>query len=140
MKYIGALLALASLGLMNPALANSSWAGISGHVIDLRSGHPIADARVLLYRSTSVTNDRYQVMYLRTNGNGFYSKMPLEPGRYVVMVRVPGRTDGCAVDDLIGGEVARVNVRVGYDRLTCSGPRIHPGMVNPNGGGDLYII
>lgn len=52
----------------------------------------------------------------------------------------PGQVEGCAVDDVIGGQMARVTVKVGYKNLTCSGPRYHPAMVDPNGGGDLYII
>lgn len=106
---------------------------------DLQSGRPIANASVLLYRVTGVENWRYHVMRLTANARGFFAKLPLEPGRYVVMARVAGRTDGCAVEDVIGGEMSRVNVKVGYPALTCSGPRYHPAVVNPNSGGDLYI-
>jgi hypothetical protein len=78
-------------------------------------------------------------MVVRTNSRGFYSKLPLEPGRYVVMARVPGRVQGCAINDVIGGEIARTNINVGYKDVTCSGPRMHPEIVNPDAVGDLYI-
>ncbi|MHB8433187.1 MAG: hypothetical protein ACYC8W_06550 [Candidatus Tyrphobacter sp.] len=57
----------------------------------------------------------------------------------VVMARVPGRVQGCAINDVIGGEIARTNIRVGYKDVTCSGPRTHPEIVNPDAVGDLYI-
>ncbi|MGH7737513.1 MAG: hypothetical protein ACREMP_06560 [Candidatus Tyrphobacter sp.] len=53
--------------------------------------------------------------------------------------RIPGLTNGCAVDDVIGGKTARVHVKVGYSSITCSGPRRLPAMADPNGSGDLYI-
>ncbi len=139
MKYFTMLLALAGL-VIAPAIAADQWGGISGRVTDLQTGQPITQASILLYRATNVENGRYQLVRLQTDSRGFFSKLPLEPGRYVVMARVPGQIEGCAVDDIIGGEVSHVRIDVGYKTLTCTGPRFHPALVNPNGGGDLYII
>ncbi|HEY9084774.1 MAG TPA: carboxypeptidase-like regulatory domain-containing protein [Candidatus Tyrphobacter sp.] len=138
MKKIGTLLALASL-LAAPAIA-AQWGGLSGRVTDLQTGQPIANANILLYRASNNWNGPYHLMRLTTNARGFFVKMPLEPGRYVVMARVPGRMEGCAIDDILSSENVRVSIKVGYKTLTCSGPRVHPAIVNPNGGGDLYII
>jgi hypothetical protein len=139
MKYLVAILAFAGI-LVAPAVADS-WGGLSGHITDLRTGQPIARATILFYRSTGVTaNKPFRLMQMTTNEHGFFSKMPLEPGRYVLMARVPGRVQGCAIDDVIGSETTRVHIVMGYDAVTCSGPRYHPALVNPNSGGDLYII
>ncbi|MGH7736646.1 MAG: carboxypeptidase-like regulatory domain-containing protein [Candidatus Tyrphobacter sp.] len=137
MKQFAFFAAIVGL-LVAPAFARD-YGGISGVVTDLHTGRPMANVRVLLYRATGTRPGEYAVMYLHTDRRGFFSKMPLQQGRYVVMTRIPGFVDGCAIDDIIGGETARVHVRVGYDAITCSGPRNHPAMINPNGGGDLYI-
>lgn len=137
MKQLAFFLALLGLTAV-PAIA-TDWGGISGHVIDVQSGQPIANADVLLYRTTGVTQNRYDVMHLRTNARGFFSKVSLQQGLYVVLARVPGRVQGCAVDNIVGDEMARVTVKVGYKALLCSGPRYAAAMVNPNAGGDLHI-
>jgi hypothetical protein len=137
MKHLAFVLTL--LGLAAAPSAAAGWGGLSGHVVSVRGNRPVANVEVVLYRVTGVTNGHYRVMRVRTNARGFFSKMPLQPGRYVVLSRIPGVVDGCAVDDVIGSETTRVAVRVGYKTLTCSGPRIDPAMINPNAGGDLYI-
>lgn len=131
------MLALAGL-LAAPAFA-AEWGGITGRVTDLQTGLPISNAPILLYRATAVGNGPYQLMRVWTNDRGFFAKLPLEPGRYVVMARVPGRTQGCAIDDIIAGETAHVNIKIGYAMVTCSGPRVHPEVINPGASGDLYI-
>ena len=137
MRLVGISLALCGL-LAVPAMA-ADWGSISGHVTDLHTGQPMANARLTLYRTSQNPNGPYQLMHVTTNGRGYFVKMPLEPGRYVLLADVPGRTRGCVIEDLIGRENVRVNIRVGYDTLTCSGPRVHTAMANRNIGGDLYI-
>ncbi len=80
------------------------------------------------------------IKLLPVNGRGFFSDITLEPGRYVVMARVPGKVEGCAVDDVIGGEVAHVKIKIGNDTVMCSGPRVHPALVDPNATADVYRI
>jgi hypothetical protein len=132
------ILALAGSAL-SPAMGMSYWGGISGHVVDVNTHAPIGNSDVIVYRATGVRNYDFRIMHLRANARGFFAKMPLEPGRYVILARMPGRMEGCAVDDVIAGQMSRVTVKVGYKALTCSGPRIDPAIVNANAGGDLYI-
>ena len=56
------------------------------------------------------------------------------------MARFPGKVEGCAVDDVMGGEVARMRIEIGHDSIMCSGPRIHPALVDPNATADVYRI
>jgi hypothetical protein len=138
MRQILFILALAGSTLAQ-ATASSPWGAISGHVVDANTHAPVGNVELIVYRTTGVRNYDFEIMHLRANASGFFVKMPLEPGRYVVLARVPGRVEGCAVDDIIAGEMSRVTVKTGYRSLTCSGPRIDPALVNPNAGGDLYI-
>jgi len=40
----------------------------------------------------------------------------------------------------MSGEVARVRIEMGHDALMCSGPRVHPALVDPNASADVYRI
>ena len=76
-------------------------------------------------------------MTLQSNARGFFSDVAtLEPGRYVIMARLPGKVEGCAVDDVIGGEVVRLRIQIGHDAIMCTGPRVHPALVDPNATAD----
>jgi hypothetical protein len=79
-------------------------------------------------------------MTLQTNSRGFFSDVTLDPGRYIIMARVPGKVQGCAVDDVMGGEVARMKIEIGHDAIMCSGPRIHSALIDPNAGASVYRI
>jgi protocatechuate 3,4-dioxygenase beta subunit len=138
MKTLLTILALASI-LSGAALANQPTGGISGYVTDVKTGRPIANATVLYYKSPYVENVTV-LQKLVTDRHGFYSDITLEPGRYVVMARFPDKVQGCAVDDVMGGETAHIKITMGHDQIMCSGPRVHPALVDPNTTADVYRI
>jgi hypothetical protein len=138
MKQIAIVLALAG-SLIMPAMADQPG-GISGLVVDAKTGQPIAHARLYYYRTPYLERGPNHLMELETNSRGFFSDITLEPGRYVVMARFPGKVEGCAVDDVMGGEVARMRIEIGHNAIMCSGPRVHPALVDPNATASVYII
>jgi hypothetical protein len=140
MRYLFVMLAIAGfLGL--PARADQTTSGgISGTVVDVRTHQPIANATILYYKAPWLDNGANQLHTLNTDRRGFFSDITLPPGRYVLMARVPGRVMGCAVDDVQTAETARVKIELGRDVMQCSGPRVHPMMVDPNVTASLYRI
>jgi hypothetical protein len=138
MKFLVSFLTLAAM-IATPALADQPG-GISGYVTDATTGHPVAHAKIFYYRAPYLDNGPNHVMMLKTNANGFFSDVTLQPGRYIVMARSAGKVEGCAVDDVMGGEVARVSMVVGGANIVCSGPRVHPALVDPNATADVYRI
>lgn len=138
MKHIAIGLALVG-SLVASALADEPG-GIAGTVVDAKTGQPISNATLYYYRSPYLDNGPNHIMTLQTNSRGFFSDVTLQPGRYVVMARFPNKVQGCAVDDVMGGEVARMKIEIGHDAVMCSGPRIHPALVDPNATADIYRI
>jgi Carboxypeptidase regulatory-like domain len=138
MKQIAIMLALAG-SLATPAIGDQPG-GISGTVVDAKTGQPIAHATLYYYRSPYQEHGPNHIMTLRTNARGFFSDVTLDPGRYVIMARLPGKVEGCALDDVMGGEVARMRIEIGRDAIMCSGPRVHPALVDPNATADVYRI
>jgi hypothetical protein len=130
------------------ALGGSLWTlaladqlgGISGTVVDAKSGQPVVNARLYYYRSPYHENGQNNIMQLTTNRHGYFNDITLEPGRYVIMARFPNKVQGCAVDDVIGGETTRMKITLGHDQVMCSGPRVHPALVDPNVTADVYRI
>ena len=138
MKQIAIVLALAG-SLVVPALADQPG-GISGTVVDAKTGQPMAHAMLYYYKAPYLENGPNHIMTLQANGRGFFSDVTLQPGRYVVMARFSNKVEGCAVDDVIGGEIARIKIEIGHDAVMCSGPRVHPALVDPNATADVYRI
>jgi hypothetical protein len=138
MKQILTMLALAGM-LTAPAFADQPG-GISGTVVDAKTGQPIAHATLYYYRSPYLENGPNHIATLQTNARGFFSDVTLEPGWYVVMARFPGKVEGCAVDDVMGGEVTHLKVAIGHDAIMCTGPRVHSALVDPNATADVYRI
>jgi hypothetical protein len=138
MKTTAIVLALAG-SLAMPALADQPG-GISGTVVDVKTGQPISHATLYYYRTPYVEHGPNRIMTLQTNTRGFFSDVTLEPGRYVIMARFPNKVEGCAVDDVIGSEVTRVKIEMGHNQIMCSGPRVHPALVDPNASADVYRI
>lgn len=138
MKQIAAMLALGA-ALSVPAFADEPG-GIAGTVVDARTGQPIPNAQLYYYRSPYREGGPNHIIELTTNSRGHFSDITLEPGRYVVMVRFPGKVQGCAVDDVMGGETAHMKILMGYDTVMCSGPRVHPALVDPNATADVYRV
>ena len=138
MKHIAIILALAGSFAIS-AMADE-LGGISGTVVDAKTGQPIAHAQLYYYRSPYLEHGPNRLMTLQTNSHGFFSDVTLEPGRYVIMARLPGKVEGCAVDDVMGGEVAHMRIQIGHDQIMCSGPRVHPALVDPNATASIYRI
>ena len=137
MKTFITMLTLASL-VAAPVMADE-LGGISGTAIDARSGQPLAHATLYYYRAPYRDNAT-RIMKLETNGRGFFSDVTLEPGRYVIMARYPNKVEGCAVDDVIGAETMRMKLTIGHNSIMCSGPRVHPALIDPNAGASVYRI
>ena len=137
MKQIAIGLALAG-SLIGVALADQPG-GISGTVVDVKTGQPVPQATLYYYRAPYLENGANRIMTMQTNRHGFFSDVTLEPGRYIVMARFPNKVQGCAVDDVIGGEVSRMKIEIGHDSIMCSGPRVHPALVDPNATADVYL-
>lgn len=138
MKQLAIALALAG-SVCLPALASQNG-GIAGTVVDAKTGQPIAHATLYYYRAPYLENGANQIKKLETNGKGFFADITLEPGRYVVMARLADRVEGCAIDDVLGGETTRMRLEIGHDALMCTGPHIHPMTVDPNATADVYRI
>lgn len=138
MKQIAIALALASACFV-PGLADQNG-GIAGTVVDAKTGRPVPHATLYYYKAPYLENGQNEIKKLETNGNGFFADITLEPGRYVVMARFPDKVEGCAVDDVVGGETTRMKLEIGRDALMCSGPHIHPMTVDPNATADVYRI
>ena len=137
MRQLAALLTFLSL-LAAPALADNG--GLSGQVVDLSTGKPIEHATILYYKTPYLDNGPNRIMTVKTDRHGFFSDITLEPGRYVLMARVPGKVEGCAVDDVQNGEISRIRIEIGRDAIVCSGPRVHPTLIDPNATADVYRI
>jgi hypothetical protein len=126
-------------GAFGTAALADQPSGISGTVVDMKSGQPIPHATLYYYRSPYNENGT-RVMTLQANARGYFSDITLEPGRYVVMARFPSKVEGCAIDDVIGGETTRMKIELGHNAIMCSGPRVHAAMVDPNATADVYRI
>ena len=138
MKTLAIMLALAG-SLVSLALADEP-AGLSGTVVDVKTGQPVSHATLYYYRSPYLEHGPNHIMTLQTNGRGFFSDLTLQPGRYVIMARFPNKVEGCTIEDVIGGEVARVKIEMGHNSIMCSGPRVHPALVDPNASASVYRI
>jgi protocatechuate 3,4-dioxygenase beta subunit len=138
MKPITIMLALAG-ALSVPALGDQPT-GLTGTVVDAATGRPVAHATLYYYRAPYLEQGPNHMFTLQTNARGFFSDITLVPGRYILMARLPGTVEGCAVDDLMGGEVAHLRIEIGHSSIMCSGPRVHPALVDPNATADVYRI
>jgi hypothetical protein len=114
--------------------------GISGTVVDAHTGQPMPGVTLYYYRSPWLDRGPNHIMTLQTNSRGFFSDVTLDPGRYIIMARFPGKVEGCAVDDVMGGEVARMKIEIGHDAVMCSGPRVHPALLDPDATASVYRI
>ena len=131
---------LALAGSLAAAALADQPGGVSGSVVDAKTGQAIAHAKLYYYRAPYRENGPNHIMTLEANARGFFSDVTLDPGRYVVMARFPGKVEGCAVDDVMGGEVAHLRIEIGHDAIMCSGPHVHPALVDANATADVYRI
>ncbi len=137
MKSIAMALALA--GSMAAAAPADSLGGISGTVVNAKTGQAMPGVTLYYYRAPYLDRGPNRIMTLTTNARGFFSDVTLDPGRYVLMARFPGKVEGCAIDDVIGGQQTRVKIEIGRDAIMCDGPRVHPALVDPNASADVYL-
>lgn len=138
MKTLAIMLALA--GSLSVLARADEPAGLSGTVVDVKTGQPVPNATLYYYRSPYLEKGPNRIVMLQANSRGFFSDLTLQPGRYVIMARFPNKVEGCAVEDVMGGEVARVKIEMGHNSILCSGPRVHPAMVDPNASASIYRI
>ena len=140
MKRLVTVLALVGLtGL--PALADQMGGGLAGRVIDINTGQPVAHMTILYYKSPYLENGMNRIIENKTDSHGYFTDITLEPGRYIIMARDGDNVlKGCAVDDVQTGEVSRFKIEIGRDTIMCSGPRVHPTIIDPNLTADLYRI
>jgi hypothetical protein len=129
---------LAVLALMAvPALAITGDAGIAGHVFG-PDGLPVANASVAVFRLPLHQVDK-AVATTTTDSKGYFMKMPLQPGRYMFDVSVPGNTAACAVHDLVDESVTNLTFHLAA-HSGCQPVRFHESMVNGNVTSDAWII
>ncbi len=136
MRHLAAAFVLASLTL-SPALAGSG--GISGHVVDVKSGKALAGVPLEIYHMPVQKGDA-AVARLRTDNNGFFVEAALPTGRYLVAALANGRAFGCTVDDIFDSAMTRFTLGVGEENVVCTGPRVSPGLVNADITADLTVI
>jgi hypothetical protein len=134
MKRVFALtIALLSFGTA-AALADNG--GISGSVVDVTTGRTLANVPITITRVESTP----RTWTTKTNSKGQFSDITLEPGRYIVVATFPGMTIGCAVDDVYGGQTVQMKIGVGRPNIMCTGPRVHPALIDPSATADVYRI
>ena len=138
MKTLAIMLALA--GSLSVLARADEPAGLSGTVVDVKTGQPVPNATLYYYRSPYLEKGPNHIATLQANSRGFFSDLTLQPGRYVIMARFPNKVEGCAIEDVMGGEVARIKIEMGHNSIMCSGPRVHPAMVDPNASASIYRI
>ena len=114
MKQIAIVLALAELPSL-PALADQNG-GIAGTVVDVKTGQPVSSATLYYYRAPYLENgDEPNSRRCRPMATASFADITLEPGRYVIMARFPDKVQGCAVDDVVGGETTHMKFEIGHD-------------------------
>lgn len=136
MKTIMGFLAVLALTIV-PALAITGDAGVAGHVL-APGGQPVANANVAIFRLPLHQVDK-AVATVTTDSNGYFAKLPLQPGRYMLDVAVPGNTSACGVHDLIDESVTHITMRL-QAHSGCKPVRMHSSMVNGQLTSDVYII
>ena len=137
MKIIAAALLMA--GLTAASAFAFAPGGISGHIVDAKTGKPLAGVPLEIYRMP-IKNGDLAIVRIRTNDRGFFVKNALPVGRYMVAALADGRSFGCIVDDVYESNMTNFTLGVGEDNTVCSGPRVHSGLVNPNVTADLTTI
>jgi hypothetical protein len=136
MKTILGFLAVLALTVV-PAFAITGDAGIAGHVFG-PDGTPAANATVAAFRLPLHQVDK-AVATTKTDDKGYFMKMPLQPGRYMIDVSLPGNTSACAVHDLVEDAVTNLNFHLAA-HSGCAPVRVHESMVNGNLTSDVTII
>jgi len=134
--FIAAVVLAASMSL---SVLAADTGGVSGRVVDVSTGKPLAHAVVAIYQLPVVKNAPV-VESATTDRRGFFANLALAPGAYLVTANVMGKISSCVVDWVTSGRMTRMNIAVGLDEDQCSTPRAHPTVVNPAETTDLYIV
>ena len=105
-------------------------------MVDVNTGHTLSNVPITITKVESTPRS----WNTKTNAKGQFANITLEPGRYIVVASFPGMTIGCAVDDVFSGQTLRMKIGVGHKDIMCSGPRVHPALVDPSATADVYRI
>jgi hypothetical protein len=133
-RLIGILALLALTALPAVAFAPS---GIDGRVVD-GSGQPVPGTTVAIFRLPLHQVDR-AVATVKTDNNGYFVHLALDPGRYMVMATNGTYANDCAIHDVFNDNVTRVRMRL-HPGTECRGARMHTALVNGNLTADLYVV
>ena len=136
MKTIIGFMAVLALTAL-PAFAITGSAGVAGHVLD-PDGIPVANVQVAIFRLPLHQVDS-AVATVKTDAKGYFVKLPLQPGRYMLDVAVPGTTSACGVHELVDETVTNVTLRL-HANAGCMPVHIHASMVNGDLTSDVWII
>lgn len=132
--FIGMLALLAAMALPASAFASG---GINGRIVD-QYGHPVQGAPVAIFRLPLHHVDQ-AVATVMTNKNGFFAKLPLDTGRYMVTVAVSGNLAACEVHDVFNDTMTAVKMTLQHTSA-CKGARLHTAMVNSAIGSSFYLV
>lgn len=121
------------------ALAQSQPTGVSGYVLNADTKKPLAGADVAIYRMP-MNNASLAVRTVHTNDKGFFAKISLEPGRYVITASANGLRAACATSDLVGGVVSHLRLEMARDREVCVGKNVQSALVVPGQTTDVYVV
>lgn len=136
MKTIIGFMAVLALTAL-PAFAITGDAGVAGHVVG-PDGQPAPNARVAIFRLPLHQVDK-AVATLTTDSKGYFAKLPLQPGRYMIDASLPGNTAACGVHELVDETVTHLTMRL-EAHSGCQPVRWHASMVNGDLTSDAYII
>ena len=131
---VAAAAALTAFAL--PSFAQQSTTGMQGYVIDGTSKKPLGGVAVLVQRIPQ-DDQRYSTI---TDRRGFFNRLGVEPGRYLVTANVIGHKATCEIDDVDSGIVRRFNIVVDPPSGApyCQGP--HSRLVNGDETTSAYHI
>jgi len=136
MRQLCTMLALLIATAM-PVLASGGTGGFLGHVYG-PDGRPLDGAQVAFFRLPMTNVDR-AVAVATTNSKGYYSRMLLQPGRYMVAVATGKNAGDCAVEQAFADGMTRSDLRV-HPGTGCRGPKSYASMVNPAITGDYTLV
>ena len=132
-------LVLGLLALTAPAIAQTDLTGVDGYVLSADTHRPLENAEVAIYRMP-MNNAAHAVRTLYTNKKGFFSKIMLEPGRYVITANADGLQAACVTSDLTSGVISRISVEMSKDHEVCVGKNVRSALVVPGQTADVYVI
>ena len=132
------ILGLFAFVLLASAPALAGYGSIGGRIVD-DAGRPLANVPVAIF-ALPLHQGEIAASSLTTNRNGYFSKVGVNAGRYLVRADVDGNAVACAVDDVNGGWNTHLVLRVHGSDVACRGHRAHSASVNSSITADEYIL